>query len=107
MASRAVGGNGGQEEDWGCRAQAPCLSALFLEDKVGVLWGAGESCLRLQSLQGTSLCPHIIGHLGQRRAYVEQTIKNSSWDPRERGYCRDRFLESQTSPPTLPAVTSP
>lgn len=45
-----------------------------------------EACLSVHN---------IIGHLGQRRAYVEQTIKNSSWDHRERGYCRNLFLESQ------------
>lgn len=46
-----------------------------------MLWGAGESCLG----QGMSLCPQNIGHPSQWRPYVEQTIKNSSWDHRESG----------------------
>lgn len=107
MARRPAGGNGGQEEAWGCRVQArpqvspPCLSALFLEDKVGVLRGAGKSCRDFRVYKARLSVHRVIGRLGQQRFSVGQTIKNSSWDPRERGHCRDGFLESQISPPYL------
>lgn len=91
----------------GVAAGEPLASrSLFLESEMRMPWGARELTGTSNFTRHVSVYDNIVGHLVQGGAYVEGTIKTSSWDHGDRGHCKS--LSSNPKPdPILPCCDFP